>query len=35
VNCYKLLNSRGLNNQTLWLSDKTVMLMLAVEVASS
>ncbi len=35
VNCYKRLSSLRLSNQTLWLHDKTVMLMLVIGVASS
>jgi hypothetical protein len=35
VNCYKCLSSLKLSNQTLWLSDKTAMLVLAPGVVSS
>ncbi len=35
VNYYKHLSSLRLNNQTLWLHDKIVMLVLAVRAASS
>jgi hypothetical protein len=34
VNCYKRLRLLRLNNQTLWLCDKTVMLVLTVGAAS-
>jgi hypothetical protein len=35
VNCYNRLSSLKLSNQTLWLHDKTVMLVLRVGAASS
>ncbi len=35
VNCYKRLSLLRLSNQTLWLCDKTVMLVLAAGAASS
>jgi hypothetical protein len=34
VNCYKRLSSLSLSNQTLWLCDKTVTLVLAAGAAS-
>jgi hypothetical protein len=35
VNCYRRLSSLRLNNQVLWLSDRTAMLILSAGVASS
>jgi len=35
VNCYKRLSSLRLSNQTLWLHDKTMMLVLAAGAVSS